>query len=308
MAPKLHFCSLSFATKVAPTVLVSTVGTTLAANPLRKLFAAILGISATLYILFAATIYFRQDEMIFVGSKLPDDHQFSFDLPFEELTIPVDGARLSGLHFIQENPHGLIFFLHGNGGDLESWTTNAEYYRRINYDMFMIDYRGYGKSTGEIQSEAQLHSDVRTVWDAVAPQYGKKPIVIYGRSLGTAVATELARHVRNDILILVSPFTSLAAMAKEQYPLMPSWLLRFPLKTDEVIGEVQSPIVFVHGDRDAYIPIAHSEQLLEMTNAPSKLLIIDGAGHNDIHQFKRYLEGLAAELPGIKDEMPVLTP
>ena len=91
----------------------------------------------------------------------------------------------------------------------------------------------------------------------------------------------------------------MAAMAKKQFPLVPSWLVRYPLKTDAIIGEIQSPIVLVHGDHDAFISITHSQELLKLTNSPSKLLVIEGAGHNDIHQYKSYLEGLTAELPGL---------
>ncbi len=151
-----------------------------------RILAVSLGVLVTAYVFFAAAVYFKQDEMIFQGSTLPADHQFSFDLPFEERTVSVDGAELSGIRFTQEDPLGLIFFLHGNGGDIESWSSGADFYQRVNYDMFMFDYRGYGKSTGSVSSQAQLHDDVRKAWDSVSPLYGGKPIIIYGRSLGAA--------------------------------------------------------------------------------------------------------------------------
>ena len=268
-------------------------------KPWQRFLTTTLSVLATAYVLFAAAVYLKQDEMIFQGSTLPADHQFYFDVPFEERTIFVDGARLSGIRFTQEDPLGLIFFLHGNGGNLESWTSGADYYQRVNYDMFMIDYRGYGKSTGRILSEAQLHEDVRKAWDSIAPQYAGKPIIIYGRSLGAALAAELAAHVDAEKVILVSPFTSLEAMAKAQYPLLPLALVRYPFKTSEVIGRIKAPVILVHGDRDSLIPIEESEALLKLTNGSSKLLVIAGAGHNDIHQYQSYIDGLTAELPGL---------
>jgi pimeloyl-ACP methyl ester carboxylesterase len=90
------------------------------------------------------------------------------------------------------------------------------------------------------------------------------------------------------------------AMAKAQYPLLPLSLVRYPLKTSEIIGKIRFPVILVHGDRDRLIPLAHSEELLKLTNAQSKLLVIAGAGHNDIHRHKSYVEGLTAELPGLK--------
>lgn len=242
-------------------------------------------------------LYFTQESIIFAATKLPQEHQFEFAVPFKEVTIPVDGANINGLHFEQADPRGLVFFLHGNGGNLDSWTRNIDYYRRVNYDLFIFDYRGYGKSTGRVQSEAQLHDDVRAAWDAVASRYQDKPIVIYGRSLGAALAAKLAVDVNSDLLILVSPFSSMTAMAALQYPLLPHWLVRYPLRTDELIADIRTPTVFVHGDKDLLIPLAHSVELKNLARSDAKLLVIKGAGHNDIHLYQHYLDGLTAELP-----------
>jgi alpha-beta hydrolase superfamily lysophospholipase len=264
---------------------------------LRRVLVVLSGLLATLYAAFATAIYFGQDSMIFQGVKLPDDYRFQVEVPYEELAVTVDGASLSAIRITQDHPRGLIFFLHGNGGNLDSWTSGADYYRSVNYDMFMLDYRGYGKSTGEILSEAQLHSDIRAAWDFITPDYAGKPIVIYGRSLGAALAAELAAHVDAERVILVSPFSSMVAIAKENYPLLPAQLVRYPFRTDKEIARIRAPIVLVHGDRDELISVSHSETLLRLAHAPKKLLLIEGAGHGDIHQFAAYVDGLTAELP-----------
>ena len=266
----------------------------------RKIPSAILRVatvSILAYSLMLGYLYAAQESLIFVGTKLPADHEFEFDLPYSELTIDVDGAALNALHFRQPDPRGLVFFLHGNGGNLRSWTTGADYYQRVNYDMFMLDYRGYGKSTGEIVSEEQLHADVRAAWDRIAPEYAGKPIVLYGRSLGAALAVRLATEVEPDLVVLVSPFRSMLAMASAQYPIVPTALVRYPLRSDELIAKVQAPIVFVHGDRDTFIPIDHSLELRALATAPTSLLTIEGADHYDIHSYSSYLEGLADVLP-----------
>ncbi len=267
----------------------------------RKSWLVVIAIGTVIPILavgiFFAHLYVSQESQIFQGSKLPPDYQFKFNVPFEEVTLAVDGAEINALHFRQPNPRGLIFFLHGNAGNLQSWTSDVEYYQRVNYDMFMLDYRGYGKSTGRMEGEEQLHSDVKVAWNSVASKYAGKPIVIYGRSLGTAVATKLAVDVEPDLLVLVSPFSSVVAMARIQYPHLPAWLVRYPMRTDKRIANVKSPIVLVHGTADRLIPVEHSIELKELIDAPSKLLLIDGAGHGDIHLFKDYLDGLTSELP-----------
>ena len=89
----------------------------------------------------------------------------------------------------------------------------------------------------------------------------------------------------------------MVAMARQQYPFLPEWLVRYPLRTDKLIVGIRTPTVFVHGDADVLIPLAHSYELADLANGQAKLLVIKGAGHNDIHQFKSYLDGLTMELP-----------
>ncbi len=244
-------------------------------------------------------LYFAQERLLFPAAALPADHQFTFAQRFEEVRIPVPGAVLDALYFPQENARGLVFFLHGNAGNVETWTTGLDFYRRVGYDLFMLDYRGYGKSTGSVRSEEELKADVRAAWDAIAPRYSGRPIVIYGRSLGTGLAASLARDVRPALLVLVSPYASLAGAAKRAYPLAPEWLLKYPLRTDEIIGEVTSPVMLLHGRDDALIPYADSERLASRVRVPVDVVIVDGAGHNDIHRSARYLDAIAARLDAL---------
>ena len=241
-------------------------------------------------------LYVKQERIILPASALSADYRFQFDQPFEEVWVPVQGASLHALHFKQPNPRGVVFFLHGNAGNLVSWTTGVDFYRRVNYDLFIVDYRGYGKSTGHIESEAQLHADARAAYDAMAPLYRDKPIVIYGRSLGTALAASLARDVQPRLLVLVSPFSSLSASAAQAYPWAPGWVLKYPLRTDAIIGDINSPILLIHGSEDKLIPLSHSERLKALARSPVELLVVPGAGHSDIHKFPVYLDGLAARL------------
>ena len=260
-------------------------------------FARLLfGIGLAIVALYAY-LYLAQGSIVFQPTALADDYEFQIPVPFEEVNIPVDGAVINAIHFRQEDPQGLIFFLHGNGGNLQGWSANADYYRRVNYDVLMIDYRGYGKSSGKIESEQQLHDDVRAAWDYIAGRFEGKPIVIYGRSLGTAPATRLARDVNPDLLVLVSPFSSVLALAREQYKFVPEWLVRFPLRTDRVIGEVAAPIMLLHGDRDSLIALQHSHTLEALAGDNARLIAIEGAGHDDIHLFDKYVDTLTDSLP-----------
>jgi uncharacterized protein len=266
---------------------------------LRKGFA-VAGVAAMLaalaYAGLLATLYFNQERLIFPATTLPADYQFRFDQRFEEIRVAVPDGTLDALLFRQPEPRGLVFYLHGNGGDLTTWTTGLAFYRRINYDLFIFDYRGYGKSTGRIESEAQLHSDVRAAWEAIAPRYRGKPIVLFGRSLGTELATRLATEVAPTLLVLVTPFISLAAAGKRQYPYAPEFLMKYPLRTDAVIGAVTSPVLLIAGTQDPLTPISDSEHLKSLARSPVEILVIEGAGHNNIHEFPSYIDGLAERL------------
>jgi uncharacterized protein len=248
----------------------------------------------TRFILFAGVLYFGiclalylfQEQLLFVPMKLSQDHVFSVP-GVEEVFIDVPGARISALHYKNENPRGLIFFLHGNAGSLDNWLRSTAFYQKTNFDLFMIDYRGFGKSTGRIKSEEQLIRDVHASWKQVIGEYEDKLKIVYGRSLGTALAAELSLAVRPDMTILVSPYYSMHEMARLYYPWVPGFILRYPLDTAHYLEQIQNPVMIIHGDQDTIIPLEHSQRLTTVSENAS-LITIPGAMHDDIHNFKKY--------------------
>ena len=242
----------------------------------------------------AGFVYARQESLIFRPTPLAADYRYAIP-GMEEVKVPVAGATLSALHLRLPNPAGIVFFLHGNGGNLQTWMTNVDFYRRVNFDLFMLDYRGYGKSTGRVESEQQLHDDVKAAWMQIAPQYAGRKVVVYGRSLGTGLAAKLAGDIQPDLTVLVSPYSSLQAMGDEQYPWLPGFINRYPMRSDQWLNAISRPVLIVHGDHDTLIPIAHGEALHKL-RAATEMLVIGGAGHNDIHKFPAYLDGLAERL------------
>ena len=249
------------------------------------------------YLAIIAYVYFRQEKLIFQPMPLSPDHQFTIP-DVQELKIPVAGAELSALHLRLPNPKGIVYFLHGNGGNLQTWLTSVDFYRRVNYDLFIIDYRGYGKSSGQIESEAQLHTDVRTAWNMVATQYVGKKIVVYGRSLGTGLAVKLSSDIQPDLTILVSPYESLKAMGDAHYPWLPAMVNRYTMRTDEWLPAIKGAVMIEHGDVDTLIGLAHGERLTKI-RAGTELVVVTGAGHNDIHKFPKYLETLSERLKNL---------
>ncbi len=261
--------------------------------------ARIAAVCFVLYLTALAWLWFRQEKLLFAPDVLPADYRLAKAADIHEVTIDVPGAKLSALHLQLPNPKGVVFFLHGNGGSLENWFVNPEYYRQANFDLFMFDYRGYGKSTGHIESEAQLRADVRAVWASVAPQYAGKKLVVYGRSLGTGLAAgltvEMAATRAPDLTVLVSPYTSMAALATDHYPWVPQALLRYPMRTDQVIGQIRNPLLLIHGSQDSLIAPRHSDALKTLV-PQATLAVITGATHNDLQNFNAYLNVYAKAL------------
>lgn len=252
------------------------------------------------YLAALAWLWLRQERLLFFPEVLPADHRLATDPDVRELTIPVPGAQLSVLHLQLPEPKGVVFYLHGNGGNLASWFTNADFYRRANFDLVMPDYRGYGKSTGRIEGAEQLQADVRAVWASVAERYRGKRLVVLGRSLGTALAAELAAQLGAqgappDLTVLVSPYTSMAALTAEYYPWVPGAVLRYPLDTGSHLVRVRAPVLLLHGTQDTLIRVHHAQRLHAMVPR-SQLQVVEGAGHDDIHEFPLYRERLAAAL------------
>ena len=257
----------------------------------KLLLVVILG-----FIVGCGVFYIRQENMIFYPEALPPSFQYSFPARFEEVTLSVDGAVINALHFKTDTPKGAIVYFHGNAGNLHGWGEVALDFTRLSYDVLIPDYRGYGKSTGKIRSEAMLHNDAAAAYDYLKGRYPEDRIVIYGRSIGTGIAVYLARETRPRMVILESPMFNMQDLAKYHYPFMPSWLigliLKYPLRTDLWIADVPCPVYLFHGTDDDIIPYNSSERLLKLTRTDSRLITIPGGGHNNLGDFPLYHEEL----------------
>ncbi len=245
-------------------------------------------------------LWFRQERILFEPTPLPAGHVLSTDPDVHELTIDVPGAKLSAAQLRLPDPRGVVFFLHGNSGNLTDCLAEIDAFRQVNFDVVMFDYRGYGKSSGCIESEEQLRADVRYVWEYFAKHYEGKRIVISGQSLGTALAAGLAAELTAagrtpDLTMLVSPYSSMRALSDELYPWVPRQVLRYPLHTAEHAARLSGPLMLVHGDKDELIGIHHSESLCSAV-PQAQLLRVEGAGHSDLHKFPSFRKALAGAL------------
>lgn len=255
--------------------------------PALSLLALLLALSAALL----ALLWWGQERLLFHPTALPQTHRFDHGPEVHETWVDVPGARLHALHLQLPDPQGIVFFLHGNAGNLQGWFGAAGLYRQAGYDVYMLDYRGYGKSSGQVESEAQLHADVAAAWAQVAPRYRGLRRVLVGASVGTGLAAVLAAQVQPELTLLVSPYISIAALAQEKLPWLPGALLRavmrYPLRTDLALPQLRGAVLMLHGAQDGLIPPHHSARLLELAPQAQRVLVAD-AGHNDIDQHLAY--------------------
>ena len=256
---------------------------------MRNLKKAGLWLIASILILITM-LYFLQEKLIFLPTKLDRDHQYVFDKPFEEffLTRP-DGARLNAIHFKRESPQGVILYFHGNAGDLSRWGEVVQGLVRRNYDVVVMDYRTYGKSTGKLSEEALL-DDAQAFYDHLLKTYSPDKIIPYGRSLGTAMASYVASNNDVPLLILETPFYSLLDVASSRLPFLPlEALFKYPFRSHEFLQEAEGRIVMIHGDQDEVVPIDSARKLQASLEGKSlDFVLIPGGKHNNLSSFEVY--------------------
>jgi len=238
-------------------------------------------------------VCFFQEKLIFFPEKVNTDYKYPFQQPFEEvyLTTP-DGASLHALYFRSPQPKGIILYFHGNAGSLRTWGYLAEDLIPFGYDVLMPDYRGFGKSTGTLSQQA-LYQDAQLHYNYLKNYYPENKITIYGRSVGTGVATKLASTNNPRMLVLETPFYNFADVAKTHYSFLPvSLLLRYTFRSDKFLPQVKSPIYIFHGTADEIVPFSSGLKLASLLNKPDHFIVIDGGGHNNLGSFTTYQQAL----------------
>ncbi|WP_435625621.1 alpha/beta hydrolase [Flagellimonas sp.] len=241
---------------------------------------------------------FLQEKFIFLPTQLPQDYVYTFEGDFEEffLTHP-DGAKLNALQFKSKNPKGAILYFHGNAGDLSRWGEIAIRFVDFNYDVIVMDYRGYGKSTGE-RSETKLLEDAQLFYEYTGKIFPSEKIVVYGRSLGASIATFVASKNKVGKLILETPFYNLTDVAEERFPLLPmKTILKYKLASNKYIQQVQAPIRIFHGTEDRVVAYNSGKRLFQVIPIDNKkMYTVDGGKHNDLDEFEEYWNAIREEL------------
>nr|WP_314999033.1 alpha/beta fold hydrolase [uncultured Campylobacter sp.] len=266
------------------------------------------------YVAVLASLYFFQERLIFFPSKLEPNHEFSFDQPFEEIRLDANGTWISGLKFLAQSKdgrqiycdardgngerkakNGAAIFFHGNAGNLQGWGGYARFFTDLGYDFYLFDYRGYGKSDGEISSQEQLYADADAMMQAVLREYDAGEVAAVGYSVGSGLAARAAQKYGAKLLVLIAPYFSLEELAREKIPFVPKFLIKYKIPTFEFVGGFGGPVTIFHGEHDELIGVDNSRRLFKFLKPGDKIYKLN-AGHNDILGLSELWEKLAQRL------------
>ena len=244
---------------------------------------------------------YLQEKVVFLPVVLAKDHGFDFESNFEEYLwdTPFEG-KINVLHFKINQPKGVILYFHGNSNNLEHWGKIANEYTQFGYDVLVMDYRGYGKSSGP-RNEDFLYSDAQFFYDFAKDHYGEEKTVVYGRSLGGAFAIKVASENLPKAVILEATFFNLQDIVNRWLPkkvtdkVSPTMTYHF--LSNENIAKVKVPLYHFHGTKDFVVPIKSGKKLFEVfknsqPKIQKKFIEISGGNHDDLINYELFLDEL----------------
>ncbi len=232
---------------------------------------------AFLYLALCLALYFGQEKIILQPDKLPENHVFRKG---NEIEIEVENdISLNCLWIKEPASKGVILYLHGNRGSNRRCLHQALNMEGHGYDIFMPDYRGYGKSDGQVENDKQLYADMEKVYDFLKKHYSEDQIVVVGYSLGTGMASYLAATYRPQQLWLLAPYVSMLDMKNRHIPIIPGLFLKYHLRNDKHLARTQCPITLFHGTNDRIIPYEASQILKKIRSGATELVTLKGEGH-----------------------------
>jgi uncharacterized protein len=277
----------------------------------RKWLFKLVGIAAIaillIYLSVCGFLSVRQNHFIFFPSPAITSTPSEYGLKFEDVYLDLGNSQQVHGWWIPNSTNKTLLYLHGNGANISANIEHARRFYRLGFSILLIDYRGYGKSKGDFPTEASVYQDSEAAWKYLV-NFKKIPgasIVIYGHSLGGAIAIDLAakhsaddfqKHSQSAGLIVESSFTSIADMVKlsPSFRILPiDWLLNQRFDSISKVRLLSLPVLFLHGKKDSTIPFQMSEKNYAATNSQVKrIFLVANAGHNNnaVMGGDRYLE------------------
>ena len=256
---------------------------------------SLLKIIVIVYCSAGIALYYLQEKLMFHPKPLPPGYQFKFNIPFKEVNISLNTKdNLSVVQFFPKDsiPKGVVLYFHGNRDNVIRYAGYAINFTRQGYEIWITDYPGYGKTTGKL-TEENLYMQAIEVYKLANSKFGKDSIIVYGKSLGSGIASYLVSKKPCRRLILETPYYSIPDLFSNYAPFYPvNALSHFKLPTGEYLKEVNIPVTVFHGNADWIIPYRCAAKLKQFLKPGDEFITINKGSHNDLNDFPLFHEKL----------------
>ena len=265
----------------------------------RKKIKKWIKIIVVVYILGGMALYFLQDLVLFHPVSLKRDQRFIFPEPHQDISIPLnkkDTINLVDFSSTDSVTRGVVLYFHGNKRNISWYSKYIPYFTGHGYQVLMIDYPGFGKSTGKL-SEKKLYEWALLVYKIAIKRFAADSIIIYGKSMGTGIAAQLASIRDCKRLILETPYYDFPSLVSHYLPVYPvRWMLHYEIPTHLYLENVKAPVTIFHGTKDRVITYGNASQLKPLLKKKDEFITIKGGRHNNLYQFKEMIHKLDSVL------------
>lgn len=246
------------------------------------------------YVLIGVAFYFLQDLILFHPVSLKPTYKYDFTQPHRDINIRLDS--ISNLNVIEfttaDTARGVVLYFHGNKKNIGWYAKYADNFTRHGYEVWMIDYPGYGKSTGRF-TENDLYNYAKALYQMARLRFAGESITIYGKSMGTGIAAQLTSTQKCKQLILETPYYSFTSLGKHYLPIYPvDYMLHFKMPTNECLLNIKAPVTIFQGTSDWIIPYSNAAKLKPLLKSTDEFVTIDGGGHNNLSKFPLFQQKL----------------
>ena len=252
-------------------------------------------ILAIVYILGGVALYFLQDYILFHPVTLKRDHNYNFPEKHKEINIPItENSNLNIVQFFSTDTitKGIVLYFHGNKKNISWYAKYSPYFTKYGYEVWLIDYPGFGKSTGKF-TEQTLYDWANYMYNFARTRFSPDSIIIYGKSMGTGIATHLASIQPCKKLILETPYYDYPSVIRHYIPIYPiEWMIHYKIPTHDYIEKVTAPITIFQGTDDGLVTFNNAKKLNPFLKAGDQFVTIEGGSHNDLYNFKETIEKL----------------
>ena len=257
----------------------------------RKKIFRWLKIIVLLYCLIGIALFYLQERFLFHPEKFSNAYVYHFNVPFEEINIPFN--RTDTINMIKFFPvdsvrRGVVLYYHGNKENIERYAKFANSFTKHGYEVWMEDYPGFGKSTGERTEKKMLEQGLQ-IRKMAASKYGADSIIIYGKSFGTGIAAYVASETNNKRLMLETPYYSIPSLFSCYAPIYPTGRMSiYKIPTNEFLADVKYPVSIFHGNDDGVIPYRNAARLKAVLKPTDEFITVEKGTHHNLATFDVY--------------------